>query len=207
MPRFQGVRLAAMAASVVAFWFPTESQGQSNGAAPQVDAKVLKSVGTRADMLPGTWLSYGGTQSETRYSPLKQIDASNVQRLGLAWTHAAGTGGSNQEGTPLFWNNTIYSITTWSVVSAIDAHTGEQIWRWDPDVNQVALRPRLCCMVNRGLAIYGRIIIAPAIDGRLIGLDALTGKPIWETRVGYAQDNELLTMAPRIAGDKVIIGV
>ncbi|HEY2017480.1 MAG TPA: PQQ-binding-like beta-propeller repeat protein, partial [Bryobacteraceae bacterium] len=163
-----------------------------------VDADVLKKAGTPADTLPGSWLSYGRTQSETRFSPLKQIDASNVSRLGLGWSYVLGAGGGNQEGTPLVWNNTLYGITTWSIVYALDASTGKQIWRWDPEVNQSAVRPKICCgVVNRGLALYNGTIIAPAIDGRLIALDAFNGKPVWEARVAYPQDLYTITMAPR----------
>jgi quinohemoprotein ethanol dehydrogenase len=173
-----------------------------------VDSKVLRSVGSAAnDPAPGSWLSYGRNQSETRYSTLKQINDSNAKRLGLAWTYAVGAGGGNQEGTPLVWNNTLYGITTWSVVYALDAKTGKELWRWDPEVNQTAVRPKICCgTVNRGMALYNGAIIAPVIDGRLVSLDALTGKPLWESRVAYPQDWYTLTMAPRIAGDKVIIG-
>src|SRR6267154_2082485 len=114
------------------------------------------------------WLTYGLTQGETRYSPLKQIDTTNAKRLGLAWSYVMGAGGGNQEGTPLMWNNTLYGITTWSVVFALDARTGKELWRWDPEVNQ-AVRPAICCgTVNRGIALYNGMIIAPAIDGRLI---------------------------------------
>ena len=60
--------------------------------------------------------------------------------------------------------------------------------------------------MNRGLAIYQGKIIAPVIDGRLEALDAETGKPVWEARVSYPQDNYTITMAPRIAKGKVIIG-
>ncbi len=174
----------------------------------KVDANVLKNAGTPQDTLPGSWLSYGRSQGETRYSPLNRINTSNVSRLGLAWTYALGAGGSNQEGTPLVWNNTIYGITTWSVVFALDARTGKELWRWDPEVNQTAVRPRICCgIVNRGLAIYEGKIFAPVIDGRLEALDALTGKVIWESRVAYTQDWYSITMAPRIANGKVIVGV
>jgi quinohemoprotein ethanol dehydrogenase len=62
-------------------------------------------------------------------------------------------------------------------------------------------------VVNRGIAIYQGRIIAPVIDGRLEALDAETGKPVWEARVAYHQDNYTITMAPRIAKGKVIIGV
>ncbi len=119
-----------------------------------------------------------------------------------------GAGGGNQEGTPLVWNNTLYGITTWSVVYALDARTGKELWRWDPEVNQPAVRPRICCgIVNRGLALYNGVLFAPAIDGRLIALDALNGKPVWEARVAFPQDLYTITMAPRIANGRVIVGV
>ncbi len=183
-------------------------QAQQSAKPVNVDGKVLRNAGSVAnDALPGSWLSYGRNQGETRYSTLKQINDTNAKRLGLAWTYAVGAGGSNQEGTPLMWNNTLYGITTWSVVYALDARTGKELWRWDPEVNQSAVRPKICCgIVNRGMALYNGMIIAPINDGRLEALDALTGKPVWEARVAFPQDLYTLTMAPRIAGDKVIIG-
>ena len=155
-----------------------------------------------------SWLSYGRTSGETRYSPLKEIDTSNVGRLGLAWSYVAGAGGSNQEATPLVWNNAIYGITSWSVVFAVDAVTGTELWRWDPEVNQTTVRPKLCCgIVSRGLAISNGTIFAPIVDGRLVALDAAKGTVKWEARVSYTQDWQSITMAPRVAGNKVLIGV
>jgi quinohemoprotein ethanol dehydrogenase len=172
-----------------------------------VDAKVLKLTGTASDPMPGSWLSYGKSQGETRYSPLKQIDASNVKRLGLAWTYTLGAGGGNQEATPLVWNNTIYGITNWSVVFALDARTGKELWRWDPEVSQAATRVKMCCgIVNRGLALADGKIFAPINDGRLEAIDALTGKVMWEARMEYPQNWYSVTMAPRVANGKVIIG-
>jgi quinohemoprotein ethanol dehydrogenase len=180
---------------------------KASNVALNVTNEVLRRTATANDPLPGAWLSYGRTQGETRYSTLKQIDSTNAKRLGLAWSYAMGAGGGNQEGTPLMWNNTLYGITTWSVVFALDARTGKELWRWDPEVNQTTVRPVICCgIVNRGIALYNGMIIAPSIDGRLFALNALTGKPVWETRVVYPQDQYTLTMSPRIAGGKVIIG-
>ncbi|MBZ5635118.1 MAG: PQQ-dependent dehydrogenase, methanol/ethanol family [Acidobacteriia bacterium] len=157
---------------------------------------------------PDEWTSYGLTPGETRYSPLNQINVSNVSRLGLNWSFDLGKGGGNQEATPLFSNGTLYSITNWSVVIAVDARTGKEKWRWDPEVNQDKTRPQICCgVVNRGLALYQNLIIAPIIDGRLIALNAETGKPAWESRVSYSNEGYTVTMAPRIAKGKVIIGV
>jgi PQQ-dependent dehydrogenase (methanol/ethanol family) len=154
------------------------------------------------------WLSYGFTPQETRYSPLSQINASNVSRLGLAWSYEVGPGGGGQEATPLVHNGVIFSITQWSVVFAVDARTHGEKWRWDPQVNQAAVRAKICCgVVHRGIALYDGKIIAPAIDGRLFALDEETGKPVWEARVAYPQDNYTITIAPRIAKGKAIVGV
>jgi quinohemoprotein ethanol dehydrogenase len=170
----------------------------------RVDDSVLKNAAKSGD----EWLTYGQNPGETRYSPLKQIDVTNVSRLGLAWSYDIGQGGGNQEATPLVWNGALYGITNWSVVFALDARTGKERWRWDPEVNQAAVFPRICCgVVNRGLAIYQNLIIAPIIDGRLEALDAETGKVVWESRVAYPQENYTITMAPRIAKGKVIVGV
>jgi quinohemoprotein ethanol dehydrogenase len=170
----------------------------------RVDDATLRNGGKTGE----EWLTYGLTQGETRYSPLNQINAGNVSRLGLAWSYDLGSGGGNQEATPLMWNGTIYGITNWSVVFAVDARTGKQRWRWDPEVNQVAVRPKICCgVVNRGIALYQGMVIAPIIDGRLQALDAETGKVIWEARVAFPQEEQTITMAPRIAKGRVIIGV
>jgi quinohemoprotein ethanol dehydrogenase len=197
----------AVGAGVVIYGQQTRATSAASNLAANVTNEVLRRGGTANEPMPGTWLSYGRTQGETRYSPLKQIDTTNAKRLGLAWSYVMGAGGGNQEGTPLMWNNTLYGITTWSVVFALDARTGKELWRWDPDVNQTTVRPVICCgNVNRGIALYNGMIIAPSIDGRVFALDARTGKPVWESRVVYPQDQYTLTMAPRIAGGKVIIG-
>ena len=170
----------------------------------RVDDVALRNAGKTGE----EWLTYGLTPGETRYSPLKQIDTSNANRLGLAWLFEVGPGGGGQEATPLYSNGTIFGITNWSIIFAVDARTGKEKWRWDPEVNRQAVQPKICCgVVNRGLAMYQGKVIAPVIDGRLEALDAETGKVIWEARVAFPQDNYTITMAPRIARGKVIVGV
>src|SRR5580693_2377322 len=159
------------------------------------------------------WVSYGVNSAEQRYSPLKQIDASNVSRLGLAWSYdipyAPGNFQAHQEATPIVFNGVLYSIAPWSVVYAVDLKTHKELWRADPEVNQQVWQSRICCgVVNRGIALYEGKIIAPAVDGRLRALDAATGKIIWETRVSPENMAYTITIAPRvIKGGKVIIGV
>src|SRR5438874_9588540 len=192
------VLLVALVGLLLATWIAAGQQVR------RVDDLALRNAGKTGE----EWLTYGATPGETRYSPLKQIDATNVGRLGLSWSYNVGPGGGGQEATPLVSNGTIYGITNWSIVFAVDARTGKEKWRWDPEVNRTAVQPKVCCgIVNRGLAMYQGKIIAPIIDGRLEALEAETGKVIWEARVAFSQENYTITIAPRIAKGKVIIGV
>ena len=161
----------------------------------------------------GEWVTHGIDPAETRYSPLDQINRSNVSRLGLAWTSVAGEGGGNQEATPLFSSGVLYAITNWSIVFAVDARTGREIWRFDPKVDRAFSTPGanrgICCgVVNRGIALHDGKVLAPVIDGRMVALDGKSGALRWSTRLlpedstGYS-----VTMAPRVAGNKVIVGV
>jgi len=196
-----GMRTTAPLACIAVVALTAAIGGQPAGRA--VDDRVLRSAGRSG----GDWLTYGLSQAETRFSPLTQISPANITRLGLAWTYEVGRGGGGQEATPLVWNDTLFGITNWSVVFAVDARTGRERWRWDPEVNQEAVRPKICCgVVNRGLAIHDGKIIAPVVDGRLDALDARTGRVVWESRVAFPQDHYTITMAPRIAKGKVIVG-
>ena len=107
----------------------------------RVDDSALKNAGKGTE-----WLTYGHSYSEQRYSTLKQIDATNVGRLGLAWSFEVGEGGGAQEATPLFANGVLYGITNWSITFAVDARTGKEIWRYDPQVIRGSVR--LCCGVE-----------------------------------------------------------
>lgn len=150
--------LAGGGIAALTFVFALTAQQQPPRA---VNAAILKTAGTAKDAEPGTWLTYGHSQTEQRYSLLKQIDETNVGKLGLAWSAPVsmpgGRGGT--EGTPLMWNNTIYQSMDNSIVYALDARTGEQKWMYDAK-NDPATASHMCCGThNRGLAIYdGKII-------------------------------------------------
>jgi len=190
--------------TVLAAWMGFAQQPRPG----QPDTSALRNAAQSKE-----WLTYGGNYAETRYSPLRQIDASNVDRLGLAWTYIVGTGGGNQEATPLFSNGVLYGITNYSIAFALDAKTGNELWRFDPKVDRTfttgASNGGVCCgILNRGLALFEGKVIVPVLDRRLIALDAATGKVQWTTRIlpeeatGYS-----LTMAPRIVKDKVVVGL
>ena len=76
---------------------------------------------------PTEWLSHGRDQAETYYSPLEQINAGNVDRLGLAWSWDIQGFQGRLETTPLFSDRVLYGTGIWSVVFALDARTGEEL--------------------------------------------------------------------------------
>ena len=177
---------------------------------PRVDDKALKSAAKGTE-----WLSYGMDYGEQRYSTATQIDTSNVGKLAPAWSYEVGSGGGPQAGTPLYANGVVYGITNWSITFAVDATTGKEIWRYDPQADRTMTQPgrsRLCCGVNsRGIALYEGKVIVPVIDGRLQAIDAKTGKRIWSVlAIPPTEKDELssysITMAPRVANGKVFIG-
>jgi quinohemoprotein ethanol dehydrogenase len=153
----------------------------------------------------GDWLSYGRTYSEQRFSPLTEIDTSNVGALGLAWSLDL-PGVKSLEATPLEVGGTLYFSGNDSIVFAVDAGSGKVLWRHDPEVwKHAGKRYRLLFPVNRGVAFWkGRVYVATH-DGRLIALDALSGDEVWsvptlEGETGY------ITGAPRAFNDKIVIG-
>jgi quinohemoprotein ethanol dehydrogenase len=159
-----------------------------------------------ADKDPGQWMTTGRTFDEQRFSPLKLINDTNVQRLGIAWLAPLSTY-RGVESTPLVIDGVLYNISAWDITTAYDAATGKVLWTYDPKIAPEWARKACCGPVSRGLLAWeGKIYIA-ALDGRLIALDARTGKPVWTTQTLDDPDQPLsLTGAPRIAHGQVVIG-
>jgi quinohemoprotein ethanol dehydrogenase len=171
------------------------------GAAAAVDQQRLEA----ADQDPGQWMSTGRTWDEQRFSPLKRINDANVQRLGLAWYAPLNTF-RGVESTPLVIDGVLYNVSAWDITTAYDAATGKVLWSYDPKIAPEWARLACCGPVSRGIAAWhGKIIIA-ALDGRLIAVDARTGKPVWETQTIDKGQPLSLTGAPRIAAGQVVIG-
>ena len=159
-----------------------------------------------ADSEPGNWLAYGRTYEEQRFSPLDQINMKSVSKLGLAWFTDMR---SNRalEATPIIVDNMMFVSSAWSRVYAFNAVTGEEIWAFDPKVPGAWARKACCDVINRGVAVYkGRVYVA-SLDGRLISLDAATGKLLWEVNTLIDRERDYtITGAPRVANNKVFIG-
>ena len=180
-----------------------KGEAGSPGAGNVDDARIIES----AIQEPGSWLTYGQTYKEQRFSQLTQIDADNVNRLGLAWAKTIGDM-ERMQATPLVVDGVMYVNNGTSVVYALDATTGEEIWSFDPKTDRSFSRYAFDLPTNRGLAVYkGRVYIA-TFDGRLIAIDAATGSQFWDIDTwdprGGGRFN--ITGAPRAAKGKIFIG-
>jgi quinohemoprotein ethanol dehydrogenase len=151
------------------------------------------------------WLSYGRTYDEQRFSPLDHIDRQTVGRLGVAWWAQFDTD-RGQEATPLEADGVLYTTTAWSKVYAFDARTGKELWRFDPKVDGAKGFNACCDVVNRGVALWKGRVYVGTIDGRLIALDARTGRQVWSTQTTDPNLPYTITGAPRVAKGRVLIG-
>jgi quinohemoprotein ethanol dehydrogenase len=171
------------------------------GSAANVDAARIEG----ADQDPANWMTYGRTYSEQRFSPLSKITADNVGQLGLAWFADLETN-RGQEATPLVIDGVMYISTAWSMVKAFDAKTGALLWSYDPAVPR-ELGVRGCCdVVNRGVAAWKGKIYVGTFDGRLVALDAQTGRQIWSVMTVDPDKPYTITQAPRVIKGRVVIG-
>ena len=169
----------------------------------RVDDAALRNAAKSGD----EWLTYGRDYAETHYSPLNQITADNVKRLGLAWSwETESPEGGALEATPLVSNGVMYGSLTWNVLFALDARTGKFKWRWDPEIPKKPVLDICCGPVNRGVALYHDKIYAGLLDGRLVALDANTGKVVWSVQTTDKKTDTILTAAVRVIKGKVMVG-
>jgi len=179
----------------------TPAAGRTYGA---VDAKRLLAADSPANA--GEWMSYGRDYNEQRFSPLEQINVDDIGRLGLAWYADLTERGGSYETTPIEVDGEIFVTSPWSKVYAFDAQTGKRLWKYDPKVPG-AYAVKLCCgIVNRGVAVWKGKVIWGTLDGRLIAVDARTGKKIWEVQATDPTKWLSITGAPRIADGRVFLG-
>ncbi|MGV8675568.1 PQQ-dependent dehydrogenase, methanol/ethanol family [Pseudomonas aeruginosa] len=151
------------------------------------------------------WLSHGRTYDEQRFSPLKQITEQNVEQLGLAWSLDLDNH-RGLEATPLFSDGVLYASLSWSRAIAIDVKSGKPLWTFDPQIDRGKARDACCDAVNRGVALWNGKVYIGTLDGRLIALDAKTGRQVWSQQTTDNSQPYTITGAPRVVKGKVIIG-
>ncbi|MGB1456283.1 PQQ-dependent dehydrogenase, methanol/ethanol family, partial [Spongiibacter marinus] len=171
-------------------------------------ALTAKEVGTAeiASNPDENWLSYGKDYREQRYSELAQINRDNVSDLGLAWSFDTEYN-RGLEATPIIVDGVMYVTGNWSVVYALDARSGELLWKYDPKVPREWAKMACCDVVNRGVAVYEGKVFVGSLDARLIALDAASGEVIWEVQSADIKAYPYtVTGAPRVAKGLVFIG-
>src|SRR6266851_8732846 len=174
--------------------------------AAETPAKVDAARMKNADRDAANWMSYGRTYGEQRFSPLTRITADNAKQLGLAWYADLDTN-RGQQATPLTIDGVMYVSTAWSMVKAYDAATGKLLWSYDPQVPRELGVTGCCDVVNRGVAAWKGKIYVGTFDGRLVALDAATGKPVWSVVTGDQSQAFTITQAPRVIKGRVVIGM
>ncbi len=151
------------------------------------------------------WLAFGRTYSEQRFSPLTQINESTVSRLAPDWVVEL----PNDRGlvsTPLVVDGVMYFVRGLNVVRAVNATTGAQLWEFDPEVRAVAGQMRAGWDHSRGIGFWKGKVYVATWDGRLIAIDARTGKEVWRAQTIEPGKPLYITGAPKIFKGKVLIG-
>lgn len=187
-----------------------------------------------APVPPGEWHAYGRTSYGQRYSPLGQITPGNVDRLEVAWTYRTGDvrgeddpNETTYEVTPLKIGDTLYLCTPHAIAIALDAETGQEKWRFDPQVDPPTVQTQH--MTCRGLSYVdetaggasgdcARRVFLPTPDGRLIALGAATGAicpgfggadgtvDLWQNMPNVQEGSYYSTSPPVIAGNLIVVG-
>ena len=156
---------------------------------------------------PNNWAMQAGDMYNQRYSKLKQINATNVGKMQVAWLFSTGVL-RGHEGSPLVVNDTMYINTPFpNKVFAVDLDTQKIKWRYEPK-QDAAVIPQMCCdTVYRGLAYAQNKIFLQQADSTLVALDAATGKVLWSVKNGDPKLGAVNTNAPHVFKDKVITGI
>jgi PQQ-dependent dehydrogenase (methanol/ethanol family) len=153
------------------------------------------------------WTMPSLNYANTRNSTLAEITTDNVANLKVAWTMSTGAT-RGHEGQPLVIGDTMYYESAYpNHVYAIDLNDYHTEWQYTPKQDPFAASVACCDLVNRGVAYGGGKVIADALDGQIIALDAATGRPVWNSKNADPELGQTVTSAPLIVKNKVIVGV
>ena len=149
----------------------SQSDDDASGSINRGGASASASIGkidtpriVNAESEPGNWLAYGRTYAEQRHSPLTQINKKTIGDLELAFSVDMYTT-RGLEASPIVVDGILYMTGSWSVVHAVDAKTGEEVWSYDPEVPGDWARKACCDVVNRGGAGYDGAVYVASLDG------------------------------------------
>ena len=149
------------------------------------------------------WLMVRRTYNGWGYSPLDQITSANVARLQPVWMMSTGMNNGHQA-PPYVNNGVMFVSTSYNQLIAIDAKTGDELWRYRSPSPADA---RVSKPVNRGPALFGDKVFLALGEAVLVAIDAKSGKVLWRTPVEDNKKGYYMTAAPLIADGKVIVGI
>src|SRR3984893_16280013 len=129
------------------------------------------------------WLTYHGSYKSYHYSPLAQINTSNVANLSVAWIHIPGRSTRGLQSMPLAADGVLYYTGSYSRTFALDGATGKLIWSFFPELDDATVSRQTHSPYTRGLALGEGKAFVGSVDGRLFALDTKTGKVVWETKL------------------------
>src|SRR5439155_6849971 len=151
----------------------------------------------------GDWLMYRRTYDSWGYSPLTQITPENAGRLKPVWTLQTGQVEGHQA-PPMVINGVMFVATPGNQVLAIDAKTGNLLWRFKRPIPEDIL---LLHPTSRGVGLLGDKVYFAAADAVLVALDAKTGNEVWNAKVEDYTKGYYMSLAPLVADGKVMVGV
>jgi alcohol dehydrogenase (cytochrome c) len=155
----------------------------------------------------GEWLTYGRDYRNWRYSPLTEITPDNAAKLSPVWAMSTGGQFGGLESTPLFRDGVLYFSADYARVFAVDAKTGNIVWRYDPEYEE-GLTAMLCCgPIHRGIALKDDMVLVARLDAKLVALNRTDGKVVWEAKIDEWKNGVTTNSAPLVVNDHVIIGV
>ena len=151
---------------------------------------------------PGNWMHYRRTYDGQGYSPLDQINTSNVKNLTPVWTFSTGVI-EGHEAPPIINNGVMFVATPMGQVIALNAKTGDQYWRYKRQLPEdlFQLHP-----TSRGVGLWQDKLYLATTDDHVVALDAKTGKVVWDTKVQDYKKGQYLTLMPLVVDGKVIVG-
>ena len=151
---------------------------------------------------PDSWLMYRRTYEGWGFSPLDQIDKSNVADLAPVWTFDTGMADGQPQAPPIVNGETMF-VTTATQVIALDASTGTLRWRYE---HSLPPRVRTPHPTNRGVALYEDMVYVGTLDAKVLALEARTGEMVWERTIADYRSTYYITLAPLVVDGKVMVG-
>lgn len=171
-----------------------------------VDAQAEEFTPVTTEMLespdPSDWLMLGRTYDEQRFSPLDQVNKSNVRHLRMVWTRGLPAG--TQSTIPIVYDGVLYVVSPINSVLALDATTGDLIWEYARETGPEIALQQLATISSKSLAIYHDMIYYTSPDGYLVALDVRDGSVRWEVESYVRYSGAKNTSAPIVVEGKVI---